>query len=155
MSEKISQMMVSFVVVESLSLIWLCDPMNCSMPGFPVLHCLPEFSQTHVHWVSEPWIFSGRTDAEAPILWPPDMKSPLTGKDPDAGKDWRQKKREAKNEMVRQHHQHNGHKSEQTLGDSGGQRSLVCCSPQGHRAGHNSVTEQHNKKSYINTMLTD
>ena len=93
MSEKISQMMVSFVVVESLSLIWLCDPMNCSMPGFPVLHCLPEFSQTHVHWVSEPWIFSGRTDAEDPILCPPGAKSQLIGKYPDAGKDWGQEER--------------------------------------------------------------
>ena len=39
------------------------------------------------------WIFIGRTDAEAPILWPPDAKSWLTGKDPDAGKDWRQKEK--------------------------------------------------------------
>ena len=39
---------------------------------------------------NQPWIFIGRTDAEteAPILWPPDVKSPLVGKDPDAGKDW-------------------------------------------------------------------
>ena len=54
--------------------------------------------------------------------------------------DRRQKKREAKNEMVRQHHQLNGHKSEQTLGDSRGQRSLVCWSPRGQRVGHNSET---------------
>ena len=50
------------------------------------------------------WIFIGRTDAEAeaPILWPPDAKSQLTGKDPDAGKDWRQKEKgEAEVEMVR------------------------------------------------------
>ena len=39
------------------------------------------------------WIFIGRTDYEAPILWPPEAKSQLTGKDPDAGKDWRQKER--------------------------------------------------------------
>ena len=38
-------------VVELLSHVWLCDPMNCRMPGFPVLHYLPEFAQTHVHWV--------------------------------------------------------------------------------------------------------
>ena len=53
---------------------------------------------------SQPWIFIGRTDAEteAPILWPPDVKSHLIGKDPDAGKDWRQKKKgEAEDEMVR------------------------------------------------------
>ena len=42
---------------------------------------------------NQPWMFIGRTDAEAPILWPPDVKSWLTGKDPDAGKDWRQKEK--------------------------------------------------------------
>ena len=41
---------------------------------------------------NQPWIFIGRTDAEAPILWPPDAKSRLTGKDPDAGKDWVQRR---------------------------------------------------------------
>ena len=51
---------------------------------------------------NEPWIFIGRTVAEAPILWPPDAKSQLIGKDPDAGKDWRQKEKEAaEDEMVR------------------------------------------------------
>ena len=42
-----------FVIVQLLSCIWLWDPMNCSMPGFPVRHHLPEFAQTHVHWVSD------------------------------------------------------------------------------------------------------
>ena len=54
---------------------------------------------------NQPWIFIGRIDAESetPILWPPNVKSQLTGKDLDAGKDWRQKeKRTAENEMVRQ-----------------------------------------------------
>ena len=51
---------------------------------------------------NQPWIFIGRTDAEAPILWPPDAKSPLTGKDSDTGKDRRQKKKgAAEDEMVR------------------------------------------------------
>ena len=52
---------------------------------------------------NQPWIFIGRTDAkaEAPILWPPDAKSRLIGKDPDAGKDWRQKEKgTAEDEMV-------------------------------------------------------
>ena len=49
---------------------------------------------------NQSWIFMGRTDAEAPILWPPD-ENWLTGKDPDAGKDWNQKKRMAEHEMVR------------------------------------------------------
>ena len=42
---------------------------------------------------NQPWIFIGRTDAEAPILWPPDVKNQLMGKDSDAGKDWRQEER--------------------------------------------------------------
>ena len=81
---------------------------------------------------NQPWIFIERTDveAEALILWPPDAKSLLIGKDPDAGKDWRQKEKgAAEGEMVRQPHQLNGHEFEQTLGDGGGQRSLVCYSP--------------------------
>ena len=82
----------------------------------------------------QPWIFIGRTDTEAktPTLWPPDAKSRLTGKDPDAGKDWGQKKKgTTENEMVGWHHWHNGDKFEQTPGASGGQRSLVYCSPWG------------------------
>ena len=41
------------IVVQSLSCVWLCDPMDYSTPGFPVLHHLPEFAQTHVHWVND------------------------------------------------------------------------------------------------------
>ena len=77
---------------------------------------------------NQPWIFIGRTDAkaEAPILWPPDVKNWLIGKDSDAGKDWRrEKKGMTEDEMVGWHHQLNGHESEQTPRDSGGQRSLV------------------------------
>ena len=85
---------------------------------------------------SQPWVFIGRTDteAEAPIFFPPNVKSWLIGKDPDTGKDWRQKeKRLAEDEMVRQHHQLNGQDLEQTPGDSGGQESLVHWSPWGHK----------------------
>ena len=55
---------------------------------------------------NQSWIFIGRTDAEAetPIIWPPDAKNWLFGKDPDAGKDWRQEKGTTKDEMVRWHH---------------------------------------------------
>ena len=59
-----------------------------------------------------PWIFTGRTDAEAetPVLWPPDAKNWLFGKDPDAGKDWRrEEKGTTKDEMVGWHHRLNGH----------------------------------------------
>ena len=57
------------------------------------------------------WVFFGKTDVEAetPILWPPDVKSWLTGKDPDAGKDWGQEKGRTEDEMVGWHHQLNGH----------------------------------------------
>ena len=82
------------------------------------------------------WIFIVRTDAEIETLtlWPPDAKSWLMGKDPDAGKDWRQKeKRAAEDEMVRQHHQLNGHEFDQTQGDSEGQGTLVCSSLSGHK----------------------
>ena len=85
---------------------------------------------------NSPWIFIGRTDAEAeaPIFWPPDVKSWLTGKDPGAGKDWEQEeKRTTEDEMVGWHHQLNGHEFEETPGDSEGQESLVCCSPRGHK----------------------
>ena len=83
---------------------------------------------------NQPWIFIGRADAEAEasVLWPPDGKSQLLGKDPDAGKDWSQEeKRVAGDKMVRYHHKHNGRENEQTLGDSEGQRSLACCIPWG------------------------
>ena len=76
------------------------------------------------------WIFIERTDAEAetPILWPPDVKNWLIGKDPDAGKDRRQEEETTEDEMVGLHHWLDGHEFEQTLGDGEGQESLACCS---------------------------
>ena len=66
---------------------------------------------------NQSWIFIGRTDAEAPILWPPDVKSWLIGKDPDAGKDWRlEGKGMTEDEMVGWHHRLDGHEFEQALG---------------------------------------
>ena len=81
-------------------------------------------------------IFTGRTDVEAetPILWPPDGKNRLTGKDPDAGKDWRWKKKGmTEDEMIGWHHWLNGHEFEQTPEVGYGQGSLACCSPWGHK----------------------
>ena len=80
------------------------------------------------------WILIGRTDreAEAPILWPPDVKSQLTGKASDAGEDWRLKEKGVtEDEMVGWHHPLSGHEFEQALGDGEGQRSLVGWSPWG------------------------
>ena len=97
---------------------------------------------------NRPWIFIGRTDAEAeaPILWPPYAKSWFIGKDPkkkkrkrkrkrkdpDIGKDWGQEKKGVtENKMVWWHHQLNGHGYEQTMGSGEGQGSLACYSPRG------------------------
>ena len=87
---------------------------------------------------NQPWICMGRNDAEAeaPILWPPDAKGHLIGKDSDAGKDWRHKEkgmRMTEDEMVGRHHRSNGHEFEKTPGDSEGQGSLACCSPWRHK----------------------
>ena len=86
---------------------------------------------------NQPWTFIGRIDAEseAPILWPPDVKSQLAGKDPDAGKDWGQEQKgTTEDEMVGWHHWLNGHGFEQALGDFVPRRtgSLAWCSQQGH-----------------------
>ena len=80
------------------------------------------------------WIFIGKTDAEAetPIIWPPDVKNWLTGKDPDAGKYWRQEEKGmTEGGMVGWHHQLNGLEYKQASGVGDGQESLACCSPWG------------------------
>ena len=99
---------------------------------------------------NQPWIFIGRTDAEVPIFWwgfnpshPNLMRRLLIGRDPDAGKDWRQEEKGAtEDEMFGWHHQFSGHESEQTLGDSEGQGSLESAVYGGCRVRHNLVTEQ-------------
>ena len=85
---------------------------------------------------NQSWILIGKTnaEAEAPILWPPDAKNWLAGKDPDAGKDWRQEEKGmTEDEMVGWHHLLNGHEFEQALGVGDGQGSLACYSPWGHK----------------------
>ena len=93
---------------------------------------------------SQPWIFIGRTDVEALILWPPDAESQLIGKDSDVEKDCGQEeKASSEDERVGWCHWLNGHEPEQTLGDSEGQGSLVCYSSWGwKRVGHDLVTKQ-------------
>ena len=102
---------------------------------------------------NEPWIFIGRTDAEAEalILWLPDVKNWLIGKDPDAGKDWRQEEKgTTEDEMVGWHHQLNGHESVQTLEDSEGQGSLACYSPWGCK--ESDMTERLNNNNTLYTI---
>ena len=78
-----------------------------------------------------------------PIFWPPDAKDWLIVKDPDAGKDWRQEEKgTTEDEMVGWHHWFNGRWFEQALGDRAGQRSLVCCSPWGHKEWNTTWGQQ-------------
>ena len=85
--------------------------------GLRVLHWLP----------SSFYLRKTDVEADAPVLWPPDAKSWLIGKDPDAGKEWGQEEQGlTEDEMVGWHHQLSGQEFEQTLGDSNGQGSLVC-----------------------------
>ena len=92
---------------------------------------------------NQSWIFIGRTDAEAPICWPPYWKNWLIRKDPDAGKDWRwEEKGTAEDVMVGWHHRFNGHKFEQALGVGDGQGTPECCSPWGLKESY--MTEQLN-----------
>ena len=89
-----------------------------------------------VHPEDQSWVFIGRSDAEAEtaILWTPDAKSWLTGKDPDAGRDWGQEEKgTTKDEMVGWHHRLNGHGFGWTPGVGDGQRGLACCSSLGHK----------------------
>ena len=82
------------------------------------------------------WMFIGRTDVEAetPILWPPDVKNWLIGKDLYAGKYWRQEeKRMTEDEMVGWHHRLNGHEFESTLEVGDGQGGLACCNSWGRK----------------------
>ena len=91
------------------------------------------------------WVFIGSTDVEAetPIFWPPDVKSWLIWKDPDVGKDWRQEKKGmTEDEMVRWHHQLNGHEFGWTLGVGDGQGGLACCGSWSHK--ESDTTEQLN-----------
>ena len=102
-----------------------------------------------------PWIFTGKTDSEveAPILWPPDEKSQLIGKDYNAGKDWRQEEKGmTEDKMVGWHHLLDGHEFEQAPGDSEEQGSLAWTgSPTVHGVikSHNLATEQQQRTLMI------
>ena len=94
---------------------------------------------------NQSWIFIGKTDAEAeaPILWPPDAKNWLIGKNPDAGKDWRQEEKgSTEDEMAGWHYWLNGHEFEQASRVSDRQGSLACCSPWGRK--ESDMTERLN-----------
>ena len=104
---------------------------------------------------NQSWLFIGRTDAEAetPILLPPDVKSWLIWKDPDAEKDWRQEETGmTEDEMVGWHHWLNGHEFAKALGDGEWQRSLACCSPWGCK--ESDTTKQLNTLLFLKIIYT-
>ena len=107
---------------------------------------------------NQPWIFLGRTDAEAEssILWPCDTKNWFFGKDPEAGKDWRQEEKgTTENEIVRWHHRLDGHEFEQAPGVGDGQGILVSCSPWGsQRARSDWATELNWTDSFVSIHFT-
>ena len=83
---------------------------------------------------NESWIFMGRTDAKTQYFGHLMRRADSLEKDPDAGKDWRQKEKgKTEDEMVEWHHQLNGREFEQAPGECKGQESLVCCSPLDHK----------------------
>ena len=99
---------------------------------------------------NQPQILIGRNDAEAetPGLLPPDVKNWLIGKDPDAGKDWRQEEKgSTEDEMVGWHHRLKGHEFQQIQGDGEGEGSLACCSPWSHKELDRTEQQQYPKRS--------
>ena len=111
---------------EADQVVWYSRPLK-NFPQFIVIHTVKGFER------DQPWDFFGRNDAKAEtaVLWPPDSRNWLTGKDPDAGKDWRQEIGMTEDEMVGWHHWLDGHEFEQVPEVGDGQVSLVCCSPRG------------------------
>ena len=109
-----------------------CALVNCLLEK--TLECLLDCKEIQpVHPKGDQsWVFIGRTDTEAetPILWLLDAKNWLLGKDPDAGKDWRQEEKGmTEDEIVGWHHWVSGQEFEETPGVGGGQGGLACCGP--------------------------
>ena len=108
---------------------------------------------------NQSWILIERiaAEAEAPIFWPPDAKNQLIRKDPNTGKDWRHEgKGMTEEEMSGWHHWLDGHESEEAPGNDGGQGSLACCSPWGHK--ESDITQQlndNNSKEKFRTVKSN
>ena len=96
-------------------------------------------------------MFTGRIDAEAPVLWPPDAKNWHTGRDPDPGRDQGglEEKGTAEDGMAGWHHWLDGRELEQTMEDTEGQGGLACCSPWDRRVRHDWATAQQQGTSEV------
>ena len=104
---------------------------------------------------NQPWMFIERTDGEAeiPVIWPPDVNNWLMGKVPDAGKDWRHDEKEKAEDGMVGYHWPSGQEFKQSPGNSGGQRSLACCTAWGYRVRHNLATEQQQYIDMISLII--
>ena len=121
-------------------------PLNCGAGEDSWESLGQQGDQASQSYGDQPWIFTGRTDVEAPLFWSPNLKSWLIGKVPDAGKDWGQEEIGAtEDEIVGWHHRLNGHEFEQAPGDSEGQESLPCCSPWGCKESDTTEWLNNNK----------
>ena len=103
------------------------------------------------------WVFTGRTDveAEAPLLWPPDVKSWLIWKDPDAGKDWRQEEKGmTEDEMAGWYHQLNGHGFGWTPGVGDGQGCLARCGSWGRKESDTTEWLNWSELNWITILLS-
>ena len=152
----------SVIIVYISALLLSLPPPTPSYPlrsserqaGLPVLWSSFLLAISHMR-VYISWVFIGRTDVEAetPNLWPPNMKSWLIWKDPDAGKDWRQEEKgTTEDEVVGWHHWLNGDEFEYTLGVGDGQGGLACCAPWGLQ--ESDTTEQLNWSVYMAVLLS-
>ena len=91
-------------------------------------------NQSNQNEINPEYSLEGLMRSWSSICWPLDEKIWITGKDPDAGKDWRQEEKGmTEDETVGWHHQPNGHEFEQAPAEGEAQRSLACCSPWGHK----------------------
>ena len=129
--------------------------LNCGVgeESWESLYC-KEIQPVHLKG-DQSWVFIGGTDAESetPILWSPHVKSWLTGKDSDAGKDWGQEeKRTTEDMMVRWHHRLDEHWFGWTLGVGDGQGGLLCCDSWGHKKS--DMTERLNWTEHIEKCPT-
>ena len=129
-----------------ISVVWMCHEKQdviwyvlarvCQEAGEDTWEFLGQQGDQTNLMGNQPWILIGRTDAEAeaPLLWSPYVNSQLTGKVPDAGKDWGQKgERASVDAMAGWHQRCYGHKLGQTSRDGEGQESMACCSPWDHK----------------------
>ena len=121
------------------------SPLDCKINQSILKEINPEYSlEDEWSWNRS---FSFDAEAEALLLWPPEVKSRLTGK--EAGKDWTEEEKGAiEDEMVGWHHQLNGHEFEQAPGDGEGQESQVCCSPWGLKESDTTERLNYNSKEW-------